>query len=151
SGNGTGSGIKRELKTTLGDVHDGVLGLAENGTGTCQGDSGGPTLYDVGGGVTDVIGVSSYGSAGCPGGGFMSRSELCAAWLDTVAGPFQVPADMASAPPPADMAQASPPPSSDGDMATGDNGGGGTGVGSGGGGTGPTGGNGDQGASGKSG
>jgi hypothetical protein len=116
SGNGTGSGLKRELATQIGDVHDGVLGLAENGTGTCQGDSGGPTLYDVGGGVTEVIGVSSYGSFGCPGGGFMSRTELCAAWLDSVAGAFQV-ADMASAPQPMDMSQ---PPGSDSDSSSGD-------------------------------
>jgi V8-like Glu-specific endopeptidase len=152
SGNGTGSGIKRELATTLGDVHDGVLGLDDtHGTGTCQGDSGGPTLFDVGGGVTDVIGVSSYGSSGCPGGGFMSRTELCAAWLDSVAGPFQAPADMAQAPQPADMAPA-PPSGADADMATGGNGGsGGTGVGPGDGNTGPTGGNGAPGASGKSG
>ena len=102
-GNGNGSGIKRMLATTIGDVHDGVLGLDDqHGTGTCQGDSGGPTLWDAGGGVTDVIGVSSYGSAGCPGGGFMSRTELCAAWLDTVAGPFASPPDMATSP--ADMA-----------------------------------------------
>jgi hypothetical protein len=121
SGNGTGSGIKRELATTIGDVHDGVLGLAENSTGTCQGDSGGPTLYDAGGGALEVLGVSSYGSQGCPGGGFMSRTELCATWLDSVAGPFQVAGDMASPPPPADMAQ---PPSPD--LATGDNGGGGS-------------------------
>jgi len=98
SGNFTGSGLKRSLATQIGDVHDGVLGLAENGTGTCQGDSGGPTLYDAGG-VTQVLGVSSYGSAGCPGGGWMSRTELCAAWLDSVAGPFQSPPDMAAPPP----------------------------------------------------
>jgi len=135
-GNGNGSGIKRKLATTIGDVHDGVLGLAENGTGTCQGDSGGPTLYDAGGGALEVLGVSSYGSAGCPGGGFMSRTELCAPWLDSVAGPFTAPADMTAAP--ADMA-ASP------DLATGGgggNGGSGGGDGSGGGGRGGTG-NGD--------
>jgi len=128
-GNGNGSGIKRKLATTIGDVHDGVLGLAENGTGTCQGDSGAPTLYDAGGGALEVLGVSSYGSAGCPGGGFMSRTELCAAWLDSVAGPFVGPGDMATAPSPVDMAQAASP-----DLA-GDNGGGGNG-GSGGGGSG---------------
>ena len=133
-GNGNGSGIKRELATTIGDVHDGVLGLAENGTGTCQGDSGGPTLYDAGGGALEVLGVSSYGSQGCPGGGFMSRTELCAAWLDSVAGPFQVAGDMASSPSPADMAQ-SPSP----DLATGDTDGGGSG-GAGGGGAGGSGG-----------
>jgi hypothetical protein len=126
SGNGTGSGIKRELATTIGDVHDGVLGLAENGTGTCQGDSGGPTLWDAGGGVTEVVGVSSYGSQGCPGGGFMSRTELCAPWLDSVAGPFVAPADMATAP--ADLAT---PASAD--MAMGDDGNGGGGNGNGGG------------------
>jgi V8-like Glu-specific endopeptidase len=156
SGNFTGSGVKRELPTTIGDVHDGVLGLAENGTGTCQGDSGGPTLWDAGGGVTQVIGVSSYGSQGCPGGGYMSRTELCAAWLDSVAGPFQVPPDMAPAP-----ADLSPPAATDGgaggDLSTGGGGSGGTGGGgSGGGGSGgggdgtgtggggPTGGSGDQ-------
>ena len=113
SGDGTGAGLKRELATTIGDVHDGVLGLADNGTGTCQGDSGGPTLYAAGGGALEVLGVSSYGSPGCPGGGFMSRTELCAAWLDSVAGPFQAPADMAPAPEPADLAQ-SPGASNDG-------------------------------------
>jgi V8-like Glu-specific endopeptidase len=135
-GNSTdGSGIKRELHTTIGDVVDGVLGLAENGTGTCQGDSGGPTLYDTGGGALQVIGVSSYGSQGCPGGGYMSRTELCAAWLDSVAGPFQAPADMATSP--ADLATAPAP-----DMAQPSTGGGGSGgVGSGGNGAG---GNGDQ-------
>src|SRR5262249_32101791 len=60
SGNFTGSGIKRELATKIADVHDGVLGLSENGTGTCQGDSGGPTLL-VENSTTYVVGVSSYG------------------------------------------------------------------------------------------
>jgi hypothetical protein len=124
SGNGTGSGLKRELHTTIGDVHEGVLDLADNGTGTCQGDSGGPTLYDTGGGVLQVIGVSSYGSQGCPGGGSMSRTELCAAWLDMIAGPFQSPPDMSTAP----------------DAGSGGGGGGGTGGGGGGGTGGGTGG-----------
>jgi MYXO-CTERM domain-containing protein len=126
SGNFTGSGLKRELATKLGDVHDGVLGLAENGTGTCQGDSGGPTLWDAGGGVTQVIGVSSYGSQGCPGGGWMSRTELCAAWLDSLAGPFQSPPDMTTPPP--DLSPSpdlSPPP--DPGNGSGDGGGGGRG------------------------
>ena len=138
-GNGNGSGIKRELATTIGDVHDGVLGLAENGTGTCQGDSGGPTLYDAGGGVTEVVGVSSYGSQGCPGGGYMSRTELCAPWLDSVAGPFAAPPDMTPPAAPADMAQPPSAGAGDGDMATGDNGsngGNGNGVGGGAGGAG---------------
>jgi V8-like Glu-specific endopeptidase len=132
-GNSTaGSGIKRMLATTLADVHDGVLGLAENGTGTCQGDSGGPTLYDAGGGVTEVIGVSSYGSQGCPGGGYMSRTELCAAWLDSVAGPFVAPADMATAPSTPDLAMPSLPDLGSDNSGNGD----GDGTGSGGGATG---------------
>ncbi|HXU74079.1 MAG TPA: trypsin-like serine protease [Polyangia bacterium] len=144
-GNGNGSGLKRELKTTIGDVHDGVLGLAENGTGTCQGDSGGPTLYDAGGGVTEVIGVSSYGSQGCPGGGYMSRTELCAPWLDSVAGPFGSPPDMTTTAP-ADMAMAPAPDlAGDGSGGNGGSGGGGTGNGGGDGNGGNGGGNGGNG------
>jgi secreted trypsin-like serine protease len=136
SGNGTGSGQKRELATTIADVHDGVLGLAANGTGTCQGDSGGPTLYDTGGGVLEVIGVSSYGDPGCPGGGWMSRTELCAAWLDSMAGPAQAPPDLSPPPAPADMAgtgqpgaDLSPPGSGDPGNGGGGSAGGGNGVG----------------------
>jgi V8-like Glu-specific endopeptidase len=81
-GDGQGSGPKRMLDTTIGGVEDGVLDLTDNGTGTCQGDSGGPTLYQHTDGTTYVIGVASYGQEGCPGGGSMSRTELCAAWLD---------------------------------------------------------------------
>jgi hypothetical protein len=80
SGRFTGSGIKRMLTTRIGSVYDGVLGLVENGTGTCQGDSGGPTLLTKNG-TTHVSGVSSYGSHGCPGGGWMSRAHLCAEWI----------------------------------------------------------------------
>jgi V8-like Glu-specific endopeptidase len=129
SGSSTDSGQKRELATTIADVSDGVLGIADNGTGTCQGDSGGPTLYDTGLGVTEVIGVTSYGSQGCPGGGWMSRTELCAAWLDSVAGPFQSPPDMATPPQASpDLSQPPTPPGAGGGSGGG-NGNGGSGAG----------------------
>ncbi|MDB4965851.1 MAG: hypothetical protein JWN44_1540 [Myxococcales bacterium] len=78
----SGSGVKRQTTSTLND-HTGLLlhftdGLHE----TCNGDSGGPAFMTIGG--RDVIvGLTSYGDVNCNQGGYDTRVDTLASWVDT--------------------------------------------------------------------
>jgi hypothetical protein len=77
----TGSGVKRQITTTITDVYQGVLSFGKAGKTSCQGDSGGPVLMKVNG-VESVAGVLSYGYPNCAGSGSAARVDLCTSFLD---------------------------------------------------------------------
>jgi V8-like Glu-specific endopeptidase len=78
---GTGSGLKREIHTTLTSLEQGVMNVGHGGQTTCQGDSGGPSFMKIGG-VDTVVGITSYGEQGCVSYGSSTRVDLSAAWID---------------------------------------------------------------------
>ena len=74
---GTGAGTKRKATSTIASVVDGVINAGQPGTTTCQGDSGGGLLSTING-SEQVIGVTSYGAAGCiEAGAFTNVSKTC--------------------------------------------------------------------------
>jgi V8-like Glu-specific endopeptidase len=81
----TGFGTKRFIDTTVVGLTSGDLELGQSGETTCQGDSGGPALMDLGG-VTSIVGITSWGYVGCTTYGSSSRVELSSAWIDSVVG-----------------------------------------------------------------
>lgn len=78
---GTGSGLKREIHTTLHSLEQGVINVGKGGQTTCQGDSGGPSFMEIGG-KTVIVGITSYGEMGCVSHGSSTRVDLSAAWID---------------------------------------------------------------------
>lgn len=78
---GTGSGLKREIYTTLHSLEQGVMNVGKAGQTTCQGDSGGPAFMKIDG-VDVVAGITSYGEFGCVSYGSSTRVDLAAAWID---------------------------------------------------------------------
>jgi V8-like Glu-specific endopeptidase len=82
---GTGAGTKRQVSTLFDSFEDGIITVGEPTKTTCQGDSGGPTLYKFNG-VETVIGVTSFGAAGCGTASEKTRVDKCAAWLDGYTG-----------------------------------------------------------------
>jgi secreted trypsin-like serine protease len=77
----TGAGIKRTATTTIRDVGPRLLFLGDATHDTCQGDSGGPALATVGGEDT-IVGVTSFGDAGCAQGGYDTRVDLYGSFID---------------------------------------------------------------------
>ncbi|MEZ4310112.1 MAG: trypsin-like serine protease [Polyangiaceae bacterium] len=77
---GTGSGLKREIHTTLHSLEQGVMNVGKPGQTTCQGDSGGPSFMEIDG-VTVVAGITSYGEYGCVNYGSSTRVDLSADWI----------------------------------------------------------------------
>ncbi len=78
---GTGAGLKREMHTTLTSLEQGVANVGRAGQTTCQGDSGGPSFMNIGG-VDVIVGITSYGEAGCVSYGSVTRVDLSASWID---------------------------------------------------------------------
>lgn len=76
----TGAGIKRSVNAVVDAVDDQLLQIGGNGKDTCQGDSGGPALTTIGGKKV-IVGVTSFGQAGCGGGGYDTRVDRYAAFL----------------------------------------------------------------------
>jgi V8-like Glu-specific endopeptidase len=77
----TGAGIKRTVTTTLSDHSALLLHFGDGAHETCNGDSGGPALMTLAGKET-IVGVTSYGDAVCQSGGFDTRIDAMAAWID---------------------------------------------------------------------
>ncbi len=78
---GTGSGLKREIHTTVAGLEQGVVNIGKPGQTTCQGDSGGPSFMKIDG-ADVIVGITSYGEYGCVSYGSSTRVDLSAAWID---------------------------------------------------------------------
>ncbi len=73
--NASGAGLKRQMTIPLAEVHSGHIGFGDYVYNTCQGDSGGPTFATFDG-IESVVGVTSYGAAGCSGTSYMTRTDV---------------------------------------------------------------------------
>ena len=129
---GTGAGLKRVTTTPLTNYNSLFVNFGTSTRNTCQGDSGGPAFMTIGG-TEVIVGVTSFGPAGCTGGSTDTRVDTVAAafidpYIQQYDPPNASPPDMAQAPPP-DLAQA---PGASPDLATGGGGNGGGGNGGGG-------------------
>jgi secreted trypsin-like serine protease len=77
----TGAGVKRTTTTTLSDHSALLLHFSDGTHETCNGDSGGPALMTLGGRET-IVGLTSYGDVNCNTGGWDTRVDAMAAWID---------------------------------------------------------------------
>lgn len=77
----TGAGIKRETTTTLTDHSALLLHFSDGTHETCNGDSGGPAFMTVGGQEV-IVGLTSYGDVACNMGGYDTRVDAVASWVD---------------------------------------------------------------------
>ncbi|HWE28867.1 MAG TPA: trypsin-like serine protease [Polyangia bacterium] len=77
----TGAGVKRTTTTTLSDHTALLLHFADATHETCNGDSGGPALMTLDGRET-IVGLTSYGDVNCSTGGYDTRVDAMAAWID---------------------------------------------------------------------
>lgn len=78
----TGSGVKRQTTTTLADHNALLLHFTDGLHETCNGDSGGPAFMTMGGQEV-IIGLTSFGDINCNQGGYDTRLDLLAPWVDT--------------------------------------------------------------------
>jgi MYXO-CTERM domain-containing protein len=77
----TGGGIKRATSTTLTDHTALLLHFSDGTHETCNGDSGGPAFMNVDGRQV-IVGLTSYGDVACAAGGYDTRVDAQAAWID---------------------------------------------------------------------
>ena len=77
----TGAGVKRTTTTTLSDHTSLLLHFSDGTHETCNGDSGGPAFMTLGGKET-IVGLTSYGDVNCAAGGYDTRVDAMAAWID---------------------------------------------------------------------
>ena len=77
----TGAGVKRTTTTTLADHTALLLHFIDGTHETCNGDSGGPAFMTLGGKET-IVGLTSYGDVNCTAGGYDTRVDAMAAWID---------------------------------------------------------------------
>jgi V8-like Glu-specific endopeptidase len=80
---GTTAGVKRQAAAALTNFDGAILQIGDAMHETCNGDSGGPALFKVGG-VETIVGVTSFGDASCQVGGFDSRVDVDAPFIDAV-------------------------------------------------------------------
>ena len=73
------SGVKRTGAVPLDGVDDDWLAYGVLG---CHGDSGGPAFLTDADGVEHLAGITSHGDASCLVGGFSTRVDRRAAWLE---------------------------------------------------------------------
>jgi secreted trypsin-like serine protease len=77
----TGAGTKRQVTTRLDAFNDQLLQIGDIRHQTCNGDSGGPALMNIGG-VSTIVGVTSFGQQFCGGnGGFDTRVDSQLAFI----------------------------------------------------------------------
>jgi len=77
----SGAGVKRTTTTTLSDHSALLIHFADTTHETCNGDSGGPALMTLNGSET-IVGMTSYGDVNCNMGGWDTRADAMAAWID---------------------------------------------------------------------
>jgi len=77
----TGGGIKRSTTTTLTDHTALMLHFSDGAHETCNGDSGGPAFMSLGG-QEIIVGLTSYGDVACAEGGYDTRVDAFADWID---------------------------------------------------------------------
>jgi hypothetical protein len=77
----TGAGIKRTTTTALTDHTALILHFSDGTHETCNGDSGGPAFMTVGG-KEIIVGLTSYGDTQCAQGGYDTRVDSYATWID---------------------------------------------------------------------
>ena len=77
----TGAGIKRTTTTMLTDHTPLILHFSDGTHETCNGDSGGPAFMTVGGKEV-IVGLTSYGDVNCNMGGYDTRVDAYAAFID---------------------------------------------------------------------
>ncbi len=76
-----GAGRKRSANTVLGRVTSYLFNVGDSGGQNCHGDSGGPALMKIAG-IENIIGVTSFGTDPCDEGGYDTRVDLYASWID---------------------------------------------------------------------
>ena len=76
-----GAGRKRAAHTTLGRVTSYLFNVGDANGQNCHGDSGGPALVNIDG-VETIVGVTSFGTDPCDEGGYDTRVDLYASWID---------------------------------------------------------------------
>jgi V8-like Glu-specific endopeptidase len=104
----TGAGTKRQTTTTLSGFDNVLLQFNDGVHETCNGDSGGPAFMDLGGGGEVIVGLTSFGDVNCNQGGYDTRVDKMAAFVD--------PYVQANDPPPVSPPDMAQPPSSQPDM-----------------------------------
>ncbi len=77
----TGAGVRREVTTTLNSVSSLLLEIGDTSKETCNGDSGGPAFMNIDGQET-IVGTTSYGQIGCTGGGYDTRVDHYADFIN---------------------------------------------------------------------
>jgi secreted trypsin-like serine protease len=77
----SGAGIKRTTTTTLTDHTALIIHFSDATHETCNGDSGGPAFMTLAGKET-IVGLTSYGDVNCNMGGYDTRVDAMAAWID---------------------------------------------------------------------
>src|SRR5439155_6202199 len=77
----SGAGVKRQTTTTLADHTALLLHFTDGLHETCNGDSGGPAFMTIGGQEV-IVGLTSYGDVNCNQGGYDTRVDALAAWVD---------------------------------------------------------------------
>jgi hypothetical protein len=91
------AGVKRQLTTQLDDWGTPFFHVGDDAHSACFGDSGGPALMNRDG-VETIIGVNSFGYAGCTNGVFDARVDLEQRFIDSYLNPAPPPPP----PPPCD-------------------------------------------------
>ncbi len=81
----TGAGVKRVVNAPVDAVDDSLIKIGDSGHDTCQGDSGGPAFATFDG-VKTIVGLTSFGSSGCTGGGYDTRVDHYLAFIDKYVG-----------------------------------------------------------------
>jgi V8-like Glu-specific endopeptidase len=79
------SGVRRQATTTLDDFDNMLLHIGNDMVDTCSGDSGGPAFMTIGG-VETIVGVTSFGNQNCTGGGYDTRIDEYASFINQFTG-----------------------------------------------------------------
>jgi secreted trypsin-like serine protease len=77
----TGAGVKRQTTTTMADHTASLLHFTDGLHETCNGDSGGPAFMTMGGKEV-IVGLTSFGDVNCAQGGYDTRVDALADWVD---------------------------------------------------------------------
>src|SRR5579871_1800958 len=111
---GTTAGTKRQAMTQVNQLYQAFIYLGDAQHNTCEGDSGGPAFAMLNG-IEQIVGITSFGDQGCTMGGYDTRVDQYAAFIDDYIqqndpnGMMNPPPDMAQPMmPPPDMAMTNP-------------------------------------------